>query len=64
MSKNRLYGHYEWGMAKTSYWQHPTDKQIGKAEVEKSGIYTESVRHWFNVDERAEQEINAYIESL
>lgn len=64
MSKNNLYGQYEWGKAMTMYWQHPTDKEIGKYEVEKSGIYTETVRHWFNVDEQAQAEIDAYIASL
>lgn len=64
MSKNRLYGQYEWGVASTSYWQSPTDKQLSKAELEKTGVYSETVRHWFNIDDEAKEEIDDYIDGV
>lgn len=57
--KYKLFGEYEFGTSTNTYLQKPTDTELSNLGLQRSGLYTESVRKFWKTEEAL-----AYVESL
>lgn len=57
--KYKLFGDYEFGTATNTYLQEPTDSELSNLGLQRSGIYSESIRKFWSTDEAL-----AYVDTL
>lgn len=57
--KYKLFGEYEFGTSTNTYLQKPTDTELSNLGLQRSGLYTESVRKFWKTEEAL-----AYVDSL
>lgn len=54
-----LFGDYEFGSQTTTYLQKPTDTELSNLGLQRSGLYTESVRKFWKTEEALQ-----YVDSI
>ena len=58
--KYKLFGAYEFGTSTNTYLQKPTDTELSNLGLQRSGLYTESIRKFWKTEE-ALQYVNGII---